>query len=113
MPLVSLWEPVLVTADTNDILSTSDIFQALGRGKYRIWAKAAAATDATITVNDGKQNVINAHPILTGDVGSTFPEMDLSGDKWYTVDYIGSLRPIINIIDGTNGEIVIIVEKIG
>lgn len=112
MGLDTLWEPVLVTADTNDILSSSDIFQASGKGRYRITAKAAAATDATITVNDGRQNVINAHPILTGDVGSTYPEMDGSGDKAYVVSYQGTLRPIIDIVDGTNGEIVVIVEKL-
>jgi hypothetical protein len=112
MPLVNLWEPILVSADTNDILSASDIFQALGKGTYRVTAKAAAAVDATITINDGKQNVVNAHPVLTGDVGTTYPEMDLSGDKWYTILYTGSLRPIIDIVDGTNGELVVIVQKV-
>lgn len=114
MPLLTVWKQFYVTADTNDVLASDQILGQAGRGTYRVTAIAAAAADATITINDGRTNVVDAAPIPVVAAAVTYPTADKARDRAWIVEYVGNgpnLR--IDIVDGTAGEIVLVVEKIG
>lgn len=114
MGLVTLLKFFFVTADVTDLLASDQVFGGLGPGRYRVTAIAAAAADATITINDGKSNVVDAAPIPVRGAAVTYPEIRANEDRGWVVDYIGrGPNLVINISDGTNAEIVVCVEKIG
>lgn len=98
-----------VTADTTDVLANDAVLRNLGPGRYRIYAKAAAASDATITVNDGRSNVIETQPIAVRAAAVTFPEIRTIDDTPYIVRNFAADRLRITIVDGTNAEIALLV----
>lgn len=112
MPLVTKQANILVTADTNDILSSHVALKNAGPGRYQVWARAAAAADAQITINDGQSDVVSSEPILTEAAGTTYANLDLDKDIPWTVDCVSGQRLVIDVVDGTNGEIVVKVVKI-
>jgi hypothetical protein len=92
-----------VTADTNDILSGT-ILDSAGRGTYLVYAQVnQGVTDATLTVNDGRQIVVNGDHIPQGE--ATQPVLRLNELEPWRITYQGDSRPRIDIADGTNGEI--------
>jgi hypothetical protein len=103
---------ILVSADSNDILANHVALRSAGPGTYRVWARAAAAADATITINDGKSDVVSTEPILTEAAGTTYPVIDLAKDIPWEVTTNAKDRLRIDVVDGTNGEIVVKVVKI-
>lgn len=112
MPLVRIQGVFLLTADTADICSTHQALKNAGSGRYRITPLAAAAADATFTVNDGKADVISAEPIPVKAAAVTYPQFDRSADLSWTVDIRGD-RLDMDVVDGTSGELAILIEKIG
>jgi len=89
MALLNPWKEFLVTADTTGLLSNDQILGDKGAGKYAISALAAAAADATITINDGNSAVVNAAPIPLKAAAVTFPAMAKNEDREWIVDYRG------------------------
>lgn len=113
MGLLTKWKLFLVTADTTDLLAGDQILGNTGRGVYRVTALAAAAADGTITINDGNSNVVDAAPIPLKGAAVTYPDYDKSKDKGWIVEYVGNGPNIpINVVDGTNAEIIVVVEKL-
>lgn len=112
MPLVKKQAVFLLTADTSDILASQIALQNAGPGVYRITPLAAAAADATFTVNDGDSDIISLEPMPVKAAAVTFPEFDKSADiSWVWVSN-RSDRALIDVIDGTNAEMAILVEKL-
>lgn len=113
MPLVNKSKLFFVTADTTDVLANDSMLGNAGRGTYRVTALAAAAADATITINDGNSNVVDAASIPVKAAAITYPDVHKSDDHAYVVAYVGNGPNLpINIVDGTNAEITLLVEKI-
>lgn len=112
MPLTRIVGVFLLTADTNDICSAHVALQQAGPGFYRCTPLSAAAADSTITINDGKSDIVSAEPIPVKAAAVTFPEFDKSADFSWTWFSGRSDRPLINVVDGTNAEMAIIVEKL-
>lgn len=114
MGLLTAWKEFLVTADTTGVLANDQILGDKGHGKYRVYARAAAAADATITINDGDTNVVDAAPIPVRAAAVTYPEIKKNEDHSWVVHYKGrgSTLPI-NIADGTNAEVALLVEYLG
>ncbi len=110
MPLGNIWRDFLVSADNTDVLSGDSMIGSLGRGWYSITTVAAAAADGTVTVNDGRQNIINAVSIPLRAAAVTYPELRKNEDQAWVFAYTGSDHPIINIADGTNAEVVVRVK---
>lgn len=109
MPLSPLQVNLNITADTNDILAGT-IMDSSGKGKYLIYAQVnQGVVDATITVNDGRQIVVNADTIPQGS--ATQPILRLNELIPWCILYNGDSRPRIDIVDGTNGEIEVKVVK--
>lgn len=103
-----------VTADTTNLLANDKELGSCGKGVYQIWAKAAAAVDATITVKDGDSAVLDGVAIPTDTAGSTYPPIRLSDDIYWKVRYVGNGDTIpIDIADGTNGEVTVLVKYLG
>ena len=114
MPLLTPFKVFFVTADNTNLLANDQILGNLGRGRYRVTAIAAAAADATITINDGNTNVVDAAPIPVRAAAVTYPEIKKNEDRGWIVDFVGNgPNLIVEIADGTNGEITVCVEKIG
>lgn len=112
MPLLTKWKLFQITDDAINIVANDQVLGDLGKGRYEITAIADVA-DATITVSDGKSNVLDAVPIPIRAAAVTYPEMRRSEDTVWTVDYSGSAATIpIDIIDGTSGDIVVKVRKV-
>jgi hypothetical protein len=112
MPLLSKWKFFQITADATNIVANDQVLGDLGKGTYKITAIADVA-DATITISDGKTNVLDAAPIPIRAASVTYPQMLRSQDYAWTVNYQGSAAAIpIDIIDGTGGDIVVKVEKV-
>jgi|SaaInl4_135m_RNA_FD_contig_41_612231_length_975_multi_8_in_0_out_0_2 phosphoheptose isomerase len=111
MPLSKLQGNVKVSADTNDILSGHVALKGAGPGVYDVWAISTAGNDATITINDGKADVVSAEPIITGLAGSTGPSLDIRTDVPWTIHSTSSDRLRIDVIDGTNCEVLVKVVK--
>ena len=104
MPLMPLQVNGHLTADQNDILSGT-ILDSAGQGKYDIYAVVDnAVTDATITVNDGRQIVVNADHIPQGS-DATQPSVKCNELIPWCVYYKGDSRPRIDIAEGTSGEV--------
>jgi len=111
MPLITQMARILVTADNADALSGNELLERAGPGVYRIGVVASAAADATISIRDGMATVVSLEPIPTKVAGSTYPPEDAAGDRMYRVQHLRGDRPIINIVDGTNAEILLTVVK--
>ncbi len=112
MPLVKKQAYLQLTADTNDILASHIAMQNAGPGVYRITPLAAAAADGTFTVNDGDSDIISLESIPVKAAAVTFPAMDKSADLSWTWVSNRSDRALINVVDGTNAEISVLVEKL-
>lgn len=115
MPLAqgTAWRDFQVTADTTDVMAGDALLGSRGRGRWKIWALAAAAADGTISIEDGAQTVINAVPIPVRAAAVTFPEVKMNEDLCWIVDYTGESHPVITIVDGTNAEVIVRVMYIG
>ena len=104
--------PFLVTADTTDLLQNHNFFARSGKGVYLIAALAAAAADATITINDGVSDVVSADPVMVKAAAVTYPELVPSEVSWYKVRLEQGERLLVTLVDGTNAEILVLVQKI-
>ena len=111
MPLLTKRKIFFVSADTPNLLSGDNELGACGQGKYRIWAKAAAAVDAQITVRDASTAVLSDVQIPVDTAASTYPKFERDRDLFWEVVYDGAGDTLpIEITDGTNGEIIVTVE---
>jgi|SaaInl4_135m_RNA_FD_contig_41_1503776_length_2601_multi_6_in_0_out_0_3 hypothetical protein len=114
MPLLNPWKEFLVSADNTNLLSNDQILGDLGQGRYAITVIAAAAADGNISINDGRTDVVFQAALPVRAAAVTFPEVRKNEDRRWVVDYVGkSGTPIINVVDGTNAEIAIVVEFLG
>lgn len=105
------WKEFLITADDTNVLANDQILGDLGKGVYAITALSAAAADGSITINDGISNVVDVAPIPVRAAAVTFPEVRKNEDRRWIVHYIGrGAAPVINVVDGTNCEIALVVE---
>ena len=103
-----------ITADTNDILSGDEVLGDTGAGVYRVWAAQAGAVDATISIRDGKSTFLNAATIPIKAAASTAPAIETDRDIFWECVYDGNGPNLpIDIADGTNGEISVLVEYLG
>jgi nitrate reductase cytochrome c-type subunit len=111
MPLTNPWKTFLVSADTTGVLANDQVLGDLGKGTYAITAVSAAAADGTITINDGISDVVSLAAIPVRAAAVTFPEVRKNEDRRWIINYIGRGPTIpINIADGTNAEISLVVE---
>lgn len=102
-----------MTADVTNLLANDQIMGDLGAGQYAVTAVSAAAADGTITINDGVSAVVDAAPIPVRAAAVTFPEIRKNEDRRWIVDFVGRSGTLpINVVDGTNCEIGIVVEKL-
>lgn len=101
------------SADRTDIFSTSTLFKGAGPGRYRMIIVCAAAADATFTINDGVSEILTAEPIPVKAAAVTFPLINVIEDVSWEWDSIAPERPLVDVIDGTSGEIAVYIEKIG
>ncbi len=114
MPLVNPWKEFLITADDTNVLTNDQILGDLGKGRYAVTVVAAAAADGSISINDGVSNVVDSAPIPVRAAAVTFPEVRKNEDRRWLVDYVGrGAAPVINVSDGTNAEIALVVEFLG
>ncbi len=114
MPLVKKWKLFGITADNTNILANDPVLGSTGKGRYAIWPAAAAAADGTITVSDGFSDVLPTMFIPVRAAAVTYPEIKRNEDRPIVVDYRGAADTVpINIVDGTNGEIAVLVEFLG
>lgn len=108
------WAIFLVTADTTGLLANHTMLGDLGHGLYAVTALSAAAADGSITISDGRAQVVNAEPIPVRAAAVTFPEIRKNEDRRWLVQYAGRGATLpINVSDGTNAEIAILVEFLG
>lgn len=107
MPLRTIEKYFRITADTADVLSGDAQLGNLGKGRYDVVAIAAAAADATMELSDEIQVVLSACPIPVRAAAVTYPEIRFNEDRAFTIGYNGPTHPIINIVDGTSGEIMV------
>jgi len=114
MPLQNPWKEFLVTADTTDLLANDQILGDLGHGRYAVTAIAAAAADGNITIKDGISDVVSQAAIPLRAAAVTYPEVRKNEDRRWIVQYAGRGATMpIDVIDGTNAEISIVVEYLG
>jgi len=114
MPLNNPWKEFLVTADDTNLLANDQILGDLGEGLYAVTALSAAASDGNISINDGRTDVVFQAPIPVRAAAVTFPEVRKNEDRRWLVAYTGkSGTPVINVVDGTNCEIAVVVEFLG
>lgn len=104
---------LFITADTNDILSSHPQLKNAGPGTYLLWIMSAAAADGTWSFNDGKTPVVSAEPIPVRAAAVTYPEIKVNEDLPTKLVVVQGLRPIIDIVDGTNCEIAVKIQKVG
>jgi len=98
-----------ITADTTDVLANDAVLRNLGPGRYRVYARAAAAADATITINDGTSNVVDTQSIPVRAAAVTYPEVRTIDDTPWVVKNFAADRLRITVTDGTNAEITLVV----
>lgn len=111
---VNPWKLFHITADNADVLSGDTTMGNYGKGRYAITAIAAAAADGTISVNDGSRNVVDLMTIPVRAAAVTFAEVRKNEDRRLIVDFVGQgAAPVINVVDGTNAEIALVVEFLG
>lgn len=112
--LANPWKYFQVTADTTNLLANDQILGDLGTGRYAITAISAAAADGSITINDGISDVVSLAAIPVRAAAVTFPELRKNEDRRWIVDYKGRGATIsIDLSDGTNCEIGVLVEYLG
>jgi len=129
MPLIRPSAYVTLTATTNDILANVVQLQNAGPGDYCITAvqndnaNAATFPAATMTVNDGRANVLSSEPIQTTATTTTCANFEprgfatpvfVQGQKQYFVRCVQGQRLIINIggtVSGSVNKVGIFVEK--
>lgn len=112
--LTNPWKYFQVTADTTDLLASDQILGDLGAGTYAITAISAAAADGSITIGDGVSDVVSLAPIPVRAAAVTFPSMIKNEDRRWKVFYKGRGATIpIDLLDGTNCEIGVLVEYLG
>lgn len=103
-----------MTADTTNLLANDQILGDLGKGVYAITAISAAAADGSITIGDGISDVVSLASIPVRAAAVTFPEIRKNEDRRWIVAYNGRGATIpIDIVDGTNCEIGVLVEFLG
>lgn len=108
------WKYFQITADNTNVLANDQVLGQLGRGKYAVTAISAAAADGNITINDGQTDVVFQAEIPVRAAAVTFPEIRKNEDRRWIVDFVGEIgTPIINVVDGTNCEIGLLVEFLG
>ncbi len=114
MPLNNPWKEFLVTADTTNLLANDQVLGDLGHGTYAVTAVAAAAADGTISIGDGVSDVVSSAAIPVRAAAVTFPEVRKNEDRRWIVTYKGRGATLpIDITDGTNAEIAVVVEFLG
>lgn len=114
MPLANPWKEFLVTADNTNLLVNDQILGDLGEGRYAVTALSAAAADGNISLNDGRTDVVFQAAIPVRAAAVTYPEVRKNEDRRWLLDYVGkSGTPVINVVDGTNSEIAVVVEFLG
>lgn len=112
--LLNPWKYFQITADTTNVLANDQILGQLGNGRYAITCISAAAADGSITINDGDSAVVSAAAIPVRAAAVTFPEIRKNEDRRWIVNFKGrGSNIIIDIIDGTNCEIGLLVEFLG
>lgn len=112
--LTNPWKYFQVTADTVNLLANDQILGDLGKGTYAITAISAAAADGNITIGDGISDVVSTAAIPVRAAAVTFPEVRKNEDRRWIVRYTGRGATIpIDVIDGTNCEIGVVVEFLG
>lgn len=111
MPLTTLVGTVKVSADTNDIYSSHPALKGAGAGRYRTFVWTTGANDATITINDGKADIVSGEALATTTAGSTGPNCDPRTAQIYEYSSI-AVRPLVDIVDGTDAEIVVRTVKL-
>lgn len=108
------WKIFLVTADTTDVLANDQVLGNLGNGRYAVTCLSAAAADGTITLNDGRSDVLSLAAIPVRAAAVTFPEVKKNEDRRWIIDFEGRGPNLpITIFDGTNSEISLLVEFLG
>lgn len=112
--LANPWKYFQITADTTNVLSGDQILGEKGAGRYAVTVISAAAADGTITINDGDSAVVNAAAIPVRAAAVTFPEIRKNEDRRWIVHFRGrGAALVIDVIDGTNCEIGLLVEYLG
>ena len=127
MPLIRPAAYVTLTATTNDILANVVQLQNAGPGDYCITPLQNDAHNggnfppATMTVNDGRANVLSGEPIPTslpydnfGQGATTAAPYFQAGQKQYFVRCVQGQRLIINVggsVSGNVNKVGIFVEK--
>lgn len=111
--LVTPWKLFQFTADANNIIANDQVLGDLGAGRYELTPVIDVA-DGSMTVFDGNSAILDAIALPIGVAAVTYPEIRRSQmHSWY-VNYSGAgpnLR--INVLDGTAGDGVIRVRKMG
>jgi len=107
MPLSTLKARVKVSADTNDIFGSHQAVKNAKGVRWRIYAWATGANDASISINDGESDVVSAEGIATVTAGTTGPVCDYAMAQTYDITTKNNEVPTIDIVDGTNAEIVV------
>lgn len=96
------------------MLTNDQILGDLGKGRYAVTPVAAAAADGTLTIADGLTDVVSLAEMPVRAAAVTFPEIRKNEDRRYVVDYVGRGATLpIDVVDGTNAEIAILVEFLG
>lgn len=114
MGLANPWKLFLLTADNSNVLGGDQILGDLGAGRYAVTGLAAAAADATVTLNDGISDVVSLAAIPVRAAAVTFPEVRKNEDRRWIIDYNGRGPTLpINFADGTNAEVSLLVEFLG
>lgn len=110
--LVTPWKLFQFTDDVTNLISNDQVLGDLGAGRYEITPVIDVA-DGTMTVLDGRSEILSGIPIQISAAAVTYPELRKSQLYSWVVDYSGAgpnLR--INLIDGTTGDGVVLVRKI-
>jgi len=124
MPLIRPSAYVTLTATTNDILANVVQLQNAGPGDYCITAlqndnQGANLPYATMTVNDGRANVLSSEPIPAtqgadyASGGAYATPAFVAGQKQYFVRVVQGQRLIINVAGASANlnKTVVFVEK--
>lgn len=109
----SRWREFLITADNTDLLNGDPLLGAQGKGWYRVTARAAAAADATISIDDHNGTILDTVPIPVRAAAVTYPEVKENEDASWTFYTANDQHPKISILDGTNAEITVRVRFLG
>jgi len=114
MPLRGIGVTALfkATADVTDLFAAHTYFQSCGPGRFRIWVIAAAANDATVTINDGISNIVNGDPIPVRAAAVTGPEIRKNEEFFFEFVSIAPDRPRVDLVDGTNAEIELQIQHV-